>query len=220
MDRREAGPRGGLRRGRKTARVAAARPRRPDRARIRYVLPRHKAATWVGPGRGRKSTRPGANGLVELSPFEFLDRLADLIPPPRKHRHRYHGVFAPNHRLRKAVTALAIGNVSKQREATTGGDGNDGRATGGCCDANPNQKPRSHDTSRIAWAKLLARVGEEFPLECPACGGDIRLIAFITEPGPIRKILTHLGELIQAHDDREAVQVSSDELPAIDIHSL
>jgi hypothetical protein len=74
--------------------------------------------------------RPGANGVVELSPFEFLDRLADLVPPPRKHRHRYHGVFAPNHRLRKAITALAIGNVSKQREATTGGDGNDGRATG------------------------------------------------------------------------------------------
>jgi len=60
--------------------------------RVRYVLPRHKAANWVGPGRGRKSTRPGANGVVELSPFEFLDRLADLVPPPRKHRHRYHGV--------------------------------------------------------------------------------------------------------------------------------
>ena len=205
--------------------------------RIRYVLPRHKAANWVGPGRGRKSTRPGANGLVELSPFEFLDRLADLIPPPRKHRHRYHGVFAPNHRLRKAVTALAIGNVSKRQEAATGEHAGTAHAGEGCCDA--NQKPRSHDTSRIAWAKLLARVGEEFPLECPACGGDIRLIAFITEPGPIRKILTHLGEplepppvspargppidwgeLVQAHDDREAVQVSSDELPAIDIHSL
>jgi hypothetical protein len=59
-------------------------------ARVRDVLPRHKAANWVGPGRGRKSTRPGANGVVELSPFEFLDRLADLVPPPRKHRHRYH----------------------------------------------------------------------------------------------------------------------------------
>jgi hypothetical protein len=47
----------------------------------------------------------------------------------------------------------------------------------------PNHaKLRSHDTSRIAWAKLMARVGEAFPLECPACGGDIRLIAFITEP--------------------------------------
>jgi hypothetical protein len=123
---------------------------------VRYVLPRHKAATWVGPGRGRKSTRPGANGVVELSPFEFLDRLADLVPPPRKHRHRYHGVFAPNHKLRRAVTALAIGNVGTQREATASGDGNDGHGSRGGC--------------------------------------DIRLVAFITEPGPIRKILTHLGE--------------------------
>ena len=32
--------------------------------RIRSVLPRHKAANWVGPGRGLTSTRPGANGLV------------------------------------------------------------------------------------------------------------------------------------------------------------
>jgi hypothetical protein len=44
------------------------------------------------------------------SPCDFLDRLADLVPPPRKHRHRYHGVFAPNHKLRSAVTALAIGD--------------------------------------------------------------------------------------------------------------
>ena len=206
-------------------------------ARIRYVLPRHKAANWVGRGRGRKSTRAGANGVVELTPFEFLDRLADLVPPPRKHRHRYHGVFAPNHKLRKAVTALAIGNIGKRCDAAAGGHGGDGHATGGCSDA--HQTPRSHDTSRIAWAKLMARVGEEFPLECTNCGGDIRLIAFITEPGPIRKILTHLGEplepppvspcrgpptdwgeLVQAHDDREAVQVSPDELPVIDIHGL
>jgi hypothetical protein len=55
---------------------------------VRYVLPRHKAANWVGPGRGRKSTRPGTSVVVELSPFEFLDRLADFVPPPRKHRHR------------------------------------------------------------------------------------------------------------------------------------
>jgi hypothetical protein len=170
--------------------------------------------------------------------IEALDRLADLVPPPRKHRHRYHGAFAPNHKLRPAVTALAIGNIGKRREAVTGGHAAGLRATGGCCDANPNQKPRSHDTSRIAWAKLMARVGEEFPLECPNCGGDIRLIAFITAPGPIRKILTHLGEplepppvspargpptdwgeLVQIHDDRDVFQASPDELPAIDIHN-
>ena len=158
---------------------------------VRYVLPRHKAANWVGPGRGRKSTHPGANGVVELSPCDFLDRLADLVPPPRKHRHPYHGVFTPNHKLRSAVTALAIGNVGKRCDAATDGHAVGGHAagqdtTGDCCDL--RDKPRSHDTSRIAWAKLMARVGEEFPLECPGCGGDIRLIAFITDPGPIRKI--------------------------------
>jgi hypothetical protein len=58
-------------------------------------------------------------------------------------------------------------------------------------------------------------------------------------PGPIWKILTHLGEplepppvspargppndwgeLVQIHDDRDVFQASPDELPAIDIHSL
>jgi hypothetical protein len=147
--------------------------------------------------------------------------------------------------LRRAVTALALGNVGKRGDAAAGGYAVGGHtagehATGGCCDANhANQKPRSHDTSRIAWAKLMARVGEEFPLACPTCGGDIRLIAFITDPGPIRKILTHLGEpleppplspargppidwgeLVQVHDDRAIFQASPDELPVIDIHSL
>ena len=42
----------------------------------------------------------------------------------------------------------------------------------------------------------MARVGgRSFRSSALGCGGDIRLIAFITEPGPIRKILTHLGEL-------------------------
>jgi hypothetical protein len=123
---------------------------------------------------------------------------------------------------------MTKGNIGKRGEAATGGHAGSTHATEGCCDANhATQKPRSHDTSRITWAKLMARVGEEFPLECPAYGGDIRLIAFITEPGPIRKILTHLGEplepppvspargpptdwgeLVQAHDDRDVFQAT------------
>jgi len=58
------------------------------------------------------------------------------------------------------------------------------------------------------------------------------------DPGPIRKILTHLGEpleppplspargpptdwgeLVQIHDDRDVFQASPDDLPVIDIHS-
>ncbi len=54
--------------------------------------------------------------------LSFSPRLADLIPQPRRNWHRYHGVFAPNHPLRPAVTALAVGNVGKQRDAATGGE--------------------------------------------------------------------------------------------------
>jgi hypothetical protein len=57
----------------------------------------------------------------------------------------------PNHRLRKAVTALAIGNAGNPGEVATGEHGSDGHATEGCRDANhATQKPRSHDTSRMA----------------------------------------------------------------------
>jgi hypothetical protein len=42
--------------------------------RIRYVLPRHKAANWVGRGRGRKSTRPGANGAAVFNRRQHLQR--------------------------------------------------------------------------------------------------------------------------------------------------
>jgi hypothetical protein len=60
----------------------------------------------------------------------------------------------------------------------------------------------------------------------------IRLIAFITEPGPIWRFLAHpwshhpsrrptvRGELVHVHDDRDLAQASPDELPAVNIHSL
>jgi hypothetical protein len=43
------------------------------------------------------------------------------------------------------------------------------------------------------WAVLIARIYEVFPLLCPLCGGQMRLIAFITEGTQIRKILDHIG---------------------------
>ena len=37
---------------------------------------------------------------------EVLSRIARLVPPPRIHRHRYHGVLAPNARLRAQVVTI------------------------------------------------------------------------------------------------------------------
>ncbi len=96
----------------------------------------------------------------------------------------------------------------------------------------PTTPRESHGPS--SW-----RRSPNFPLACPACGGDFRLIAFITDPAPIRKILLHLGEpleppplaparrppitwdeLVQLHDDRDATHAAPDDLPVIDIRNL
>jgi hypothetical protein len=59
--------------------------------------------------------------------------------------------------------------------------------------------------SRGRSEKILTHLGE--PLEPPPVS-------------PARSPPIDWGKLVQIHDDREAVQVSPDELPAIDIHSL
>jgi hypothetical protein len=43
------------------------------------------------------------------------------------------------------------------------------------------------------WAVLIARIYEVFALLCPMCGGQMRLIAFITHSADIRQILDHIG---------------------------
>jgi len=73
-----------------------------------------RSPTW--PAAPRYASRP-SSGLPLLPPpasptassaaLRFLDRLAKILPPPRLHRHRYRGVFAPNAPLRPLVTARA-----------------------------------------------------------------------------------------------------------------
>ena len=48
-------------------------------------------------------------------------------------------------------------------------------------------------SAHYRWAVLIARIYEVFPLLCPMCGGQMRLIAFVTEGTQIRKILNHIG---------------------------
>jgi hypothetical protein len=85
----------------------------------------------------------------------------------------------------------------------------------------------------------MARVGEEFPLECPGCGGDIRLIALHPSrgrSGGSSRIWANRPSLRQALPpvarpptgesscrstfDWAIFQASPVELPDIDIHSL
>jgi hypothetical protein len=53
--------------------------------------------------------------------------------------------------------------------------------------------PPKRSKAHYLWAVLIARIYEVFPLLCPKCGGQMRLIAFIAEGVQIRKILDHIG---------------------------
>jgi Putative transposase/Transposase zinc-binding domain len=46
---------------------------------------------------------------------------------------------------------------------------------------------------RVDWASLLRRSFSVDVLECPKCRGKLRILAVITEPEPVRRILAHLG---------------------------
>jgi hypothetical protein len=58
----------------------------------------------------------------------------------------------------------------------------------------PAAEPAHRRAARYPWALLLARIYEAFPLLCPTCGGEMRIIAFITDAPTVRDILAHLGE--------------------------
>ena len=110
--------------------------------------------------------RDGTTHLV-LSPLEFLQRLAALVPRPRLHLIRFHGVLAPNAKLRALVVLNGPGQASGKPELTA--------TEQGCAHGHP---------PRISWARLLKRVFEIDMEHCPNCGGQLRLIAAILEaPG-------------------------------------
>lgn len=57
---------------------------------------------------------PYKNGTthVVFEPLDFIARLAALVPKPRFHLTRFHGVFAPNSKHRATVTGKAKGKQS------------------------------------------------------------------------------------------------------------
>jgi hypothetical protein len=105
-----------------------------------------------------------------------VEKLAALVPPPRRHLTRFFGCLAPHAKIRSAI-------VPKKEEI-------DAQSTAAGTDAqssNPTKKTR-----HIGWAELLARVFAIDMKSCPKCSGEFKVIAAIIETGAIKKILTHL----------------------------
>ena len=165
----------------------------------------HKEGTELVYSCGKQHSEPGSDKRgarvdeLHLTPLELIARIAALVPPPRTHRHRYFGVLAPNSPLRAAVTALAqpaqpAKQVVVQAEPANMSEGAPGVVPlGHAISPTPAPAPPKRSPAHYLWAVLIARIYEVFPLLCPMCVGQMRLIAFITEGTQIRKILDHIG---------------------------
>ncbi len=104
---------------------------------------------------------------------------------------RYYGYYANRTRgeRRKAEAAVAEPSVDAGRpsidpELPEGG---------GVTIVEPEVFSRGEAKRR--WAELLRLVYEVDPLQCPKCGGRMRVIALIQEPAVIDKILGYLREM-------------------------
>ena len=102
----------------------------------------------------------------------LLEKLAALVPPPRLHLLRYHGVLAPRARDRGRIVP------AKPVEESTAAD----RAS--------SAPPCAH---RLGWATLLARVFSSDLSACATCGGRLRIVAALTDSASIRTYLEGIG---------------------------
>ena len=115
-----------------------------------------------------------------VSPLEFMQRLAALVPRPRLHLIRFHGVRAPNAKLR----ALMVPQGPEVQEQATK------PAVADQCEVETDQA----GPYLISWARLLKRVFDIVMQHCPNCGaGDLKIIAAILERPMVEKIPTPLG---------------------------
>ena len=110
-----------------------------------------------------KRTWKGGIKAVVFEPHALIARVAALVPAPYLQLRRFHGVFAPHHRLRAAIVPTP--------------------AVDSAVPVAP-KRPK-----RMNWADLLMRVWAIDALRCPHCGGRMRVIAAIHDPDAITAIL-------------------------------
>ena len=120
-----------------------------------------------------KLKKPWSDGTtaVYFTPMQLIERLVALVPKPRAHLTRFHGVLAPHSKLRSQVVP--------QRSVDT------------------DVKPSTCPTRRLGWAKLLARIFDIHMEKC-VCGKTVKFIASVEDPKVIKKILTHVALPTQA----------------------
>jgi hypothetical protein len=102
---------------------------------------------------------------------DFIAELTQHIPPKGMHLIRYYGIYSSRTRGKQ-------NQINDKKEFVP----------------LPEKADKSEKKSKQSWARLLKKVYEVDPLLCPKCGGEMKIIAIITEKSAITNILEYLAK--------------------------
>ncbi len=142
-----------------------------------------------------------------FSALDFLAEVTQHIPDKGERLVRYFGWYS--HRQR-GIRAKGSGSFSCRHQTddspendngkkmclTPSGDAaRDVRIDRSALDAEASAGPGPRPGSVSTWAMLIKRMYEVDPLECPHCGGQMKIISFIErcQADVIERILRHVG---------------------------
>lgn len=119
-----------------------------------------------------KPPRPRRDGTTHIvfDPLDFLNKLVPLIPRPRSHTLRLHGVWAPNASLRTHVLPKV----------------GDPASTGTCSDS-------SDPSRRTTWAERILRQSGVDLRVCPHCSARTRTVICFPQRSGTNNILLRTG---------------------------
>jgi hypothetical protein len=122
---------------------------------------------------------------------DFIAALTQFIPPWGVRSIHYYGLYSSRYKARwESLPHVA-------RVAPVGWK--DSHSEPLSTDAPPAKTQTVPQRAcRSAWARLIAKVYEADPLICPRCGSEMKLIAVITKPAEVGKILRHLVKTARA----------------------
>ena len=163
----------------------------------------------------------GGVTVLDYSGVEFLCWLTALIPPPFSNFIRYHGLFGPRAKLQRFAPRSTCARERHSAEAEIRAAGAallkakvEGKSEPPHPEpVGPTQSERISEEKQaqkesetlpttpakgkrpkrkvFSWAGLLRRIFAIEILVALKCGGDMELLAYITEAAVVEKILTH-----------------------------
>ena len=119
---------------------------------------------------GKVCSRYGqdAEGMERMDYLEFIARVTSHIPDKGQVTIRYFGLYANAHRGKVKKASLAVFPLRMVEDEL-------------------------RPLPSKGWAEMIRKVYEVDPLLCPRCGGQMKVIAFLTDYAVVDRIINHLN---------------------------